>query len=86
MVFFLRSHGESVREVFLGHRPIAPEIRAGVPMSFVALAIALGAILTIHQFAPYLRTEGTESAAGPADLAGRRGDHGGRAGRGGRSP
>ena len=57
MVFFLRSHGESVREVFLGHRPIAPEIRAGVPMAFVTLAIALGAILTIHQFAPYLRTE-----------------------------
>src|SRR5918993_1330293 len=57
IVFFLRSHGESVREVFLGTRPIAPEIRAGVPMSFVALAIALGAILTIHQFAPYLRTE-----------------------------
>lgn len=57
IVFFLRSHGESVRDVFLGTRPIAPEIRAGVPMSFVALAIALGAILTIQQFAPYLRTE-----------------------------
>ena len=57
ILFFLRTHGESPREVFLGRRPIAEEARAGLPLSFAALAIAFTAILLIQRFAPWLRTE-----------------------------
>ena len=73
IVFFLRAHGENVREVFFGNRPIAQEARAGLPMSFVALAIAFGAILIIQQLAPWLRTEETnplqDLLAKPSDAA-----------------
>jgi membrane protease YdiL (CAAX protease family) len=57
IVFFLRAHGESAREVFFGRRSIAGEARLGLPLSFAALAIAFAAILLIHQFAPWLRTQ-----------------------------
>jgi membrane protease YdiL (CAAX protease family) len=57
ILFFLRSHGESPRDVFFGQRPIAAEARAGLPLSFAALAIAFTAILLIQQFAPWLRTQ-----------------------------
>jgi membrane protease YdiL (CAAX protease family) len=55
IVFFLRAHGESPRELLLGRRSIGEEARLGLPLSFVALAIAFAAILLIQQFAPWLR-------------------------------
>jgi uncharacterized protein len=73
ILFFLRSHGESPREVFLGRRSLGEEARLGLPLSFAALAIAFSAILLIHQFAPWLRTEETnplqDLLATPADAA-----------------
>jgi CAAX protease family protein len=57
ILFFLRSHGESPREVFFGRRSIGEEARAGLPLSFAALAIAFTALLLIQRFAPWLRTE-----------------------------
>ena len=57
IVFFLRAHGESPRELLLGRRSIGEEARLGLPLSFVALAIAFAAILLIQQFAPWLRAE-----------------------------
>jgi len=57
IVFFLRAHGESPRELLIGRRSIGEEARLGLPLSFAALAIAFAAILLIQQFAPWLRTE-----------------------------
>jgi membrane protease YdiL (CAAX protease family) len=57
IVMVLRSHGERPREVFLGARPVAGEAKAGVPLSFIALAVAIFSIAAIQQFAPWLRTE-----------------------------
>jgi membrane protease YdiL (CAAX protease family) len=57
IVIFLRAHGERPREVFLGARPVAGEAKAGVPLSFIALGVAIVSIAAIQQFAPWLRTE-----------------------------
>ena len=56
IVAFLRSHGENVREVFLGDRPILAEIRAGLPMTVAVYAIALVVLATTRVIAPWLRT------------------------------
>jgi membrane protease YdiL (CAAX protease family) len=56
MVLFLRTHGESVRDVFVGPVQIGREIRRGVPLSVVALFIAAAVMLSIQQFAPWLHT------------------------------
>jgi membrane protease YdiL (CAAX protease family) len=56
IVFLLRAHGERPRDVFLGGRPIAPEIRAGVPLMFVAFGIAVAVLLTTQLVAPWLHT------------------------------
>lgn len=56
MITFLRAHGESPRDVFLGRRPLAGELRAGVPMTFVAFAIAAAVLLIVRTAAPWLRT------------------------------
>jgi membrane protease YdiL (CAAX protease family) len=53
---FLAAHGESPREVFLGSRPIRGEIAAGIPMTFVALAIGIIVLATIQQWLPWLHT------------------------------
>src|SRR5262249_39555540 len=47
--FLLKKHGERPRDVFLGSRPIAGEIRLGLPMTLVVFAIAV-AVLGIVQF------------------------------------
>jgi len=57
ILLFLRSHGEQPREVFLGTRPVSAEARAGLPLTFGALAIAFTSIIAIQQFAPWLRTQ-----------------------------
>jgi membrane protease YdiL (CAAX protease family) len=56
MIAFLRAHGENPRDVFFGRRPLAGELRAGVPMTFVAFAIAAVVLLTVRTAAPWLRT------------------------------
>jgi membrane protease YdiL (CAAX protease family) len=56
IVAFLLAHGESPTEVFFGGRPIAPEARAGIPLTFVAFAIALLVLLTVRAVAPWLHT------------------------------
>jgi CAAX protease family protein len=47
--FLLKRHGERPRDVFLGSRPIAGEIRLGLPMTLAVFAIAV-AVLGIVQF------------------------------------
>jgi uncharacterized protein len=54
MLMFLRIHGEEPRDVFLGHRPPLREAIVGVPLTLVALVIALAVLLTVQQIAPWL--------------------------------
>jgi len=56
MIFFLHAHGERPRDVFLGHRPVSPEARFGLPLVFLALALGFGILATIQRFAPSLHT------------------------------
>jgi membrane protease YdiL (CAAX protease family) len=56
MVFFLLAHGERPRDVFLGHRPAAPEASFGVPLVLVALVLGVAVLATIQRFAPSLHT------------------------------
>lgn len=56
IVFFLYSHGESPRDVFLGSRPPAREAALGfalVPAVFLFIALLIG---TLRLVAPWLRT------------------------------
>ena len=54
--FFLHAHGERPRDVFLGGRPIGYEAMAGIPLTFVAVTIAIAVLLAIQRFAPSLHT------------------------------
>ncbi len=54
IVLFLRSHGERLRDVFLGSRPVLGEVRLGVLLTFGAIAIAVAALGAIQVFAPSL--------------------------------
>jgi CAAX protease family protein len=56
MFAFLRAHGESPREVFLGRRPPAVEALAGLPLIFVALGIGIALLAVIQYFLPSLHT------------------------------
>ena len=56
MLFFLHAHGERPREVFLGPRPPAREASFGLPLVFVALAIAVAILATIQRYLPRLHT------------------------------
>jgi uncharacterized protein len=56
ILLLLRSHGERPRELFLGDRPVGPEIRAGIPLLFVAFGIAVAVLLTTQLVAPWLHT------------------------------
>jgi membrane protease YdiL (CAAX protease family) len=54
VLFFLRAHRESAREVLLGHRPIVREVLVGIallPLVFLLVMVVLASILT---FAPEL--------------------------------
>ena len=55
LIFFLLLwHGERPRDVFLGWRPITGEIRLGLPMILVALAIAVAVLGIVQLVAPSL--------------------------------
>lgn len=56
ILLMLYAHGESPRDVFLGRRPVAPEIVFGIPLIFVALGIALSVLLLVRRLAPSLHT------------------------------
>lgn len=56
ILLFLHAHGERPRDVFLGRRPIAREVFAGVLMTFAALAIGIGILVAIQKLAPSLHT------------------------------
>jgi membrane protease YdiL (CAAX protease family) len=53
---FLRAQGESPRDLFLGTAPVPREVRAGLPMTFAAFAIAAAAIVLVRTLAPWLHT------------------------------
>src|SRR5689334_7071661 len=56
VILFLVVHGESPREVVAGDRRIGVEAAAGVPMIFIALAIAMTVVLLSRIAAPWLHT------------------------------
>jgi membrane protease YdiL (CAAX protease family) len=56
IVLFLLVHGERPRDVLVGNVAVAREAAAGVPMIFVALAIAMTVILASRLAAPWLHT------------------------------
>jgi len=57
IVFFLRTHGERPREVFLGWRAIPREVMLGVwPLAILALVIGIGLMAVLQRFVPQLHT------------------------------
>jgi membrane protease YdiL (CAAX protease family) len=56
IVFFLKVHGESPRDVLFGNRPLLPEARAGIPLLFLAFGIAIVILLGVQALAPWLHT------------------------------
>jgi membrane protease YdiL (CAAX protease family) len=52
----VHARGERMRHLLLGRRPLLAEMRAGVPLIFVAFAIAIAVLLTLQAVAPWLRT------------------------------
>ena len=71
--FFLRSHGERVRDVLLGSRPVAREVELGFPLTIGALAIAVAVVLSLQRFVPTLhnvaRNPLQDVIHGPRDAA-----------------
>jgi membrane protease YdiL (CAAX protease family) len=56
ILLFLLAHGESPADVFFGGKPFAAEARAGIPLTFVAFAIALVVLVAVRAAAPWLHT------------------------------
>jgi membrane protease YdiL (CAAX protease family) len=56
ILLMLYAHGERPREVLFGRRSLVAESALGVPLILVALAIAVGVLLTIQRVAPSLHT------------------------------
>ena len=52
--WLLRRHGERPRDVFLGPRPIAPEIYLGIPMTAVVFVLAVVVLSTAKLLIPTL--------------------------------
>ena len=52
--WLLRRHGERPRDVFLGARPIGPEIYLGVPMTAVVFVLAVVVLSTARLIVPSL--------------------------------
>lgn len=70
---FLRLRGDSPRDVFVGPSPVAAEIRAGVPLIFVAFLVAAAVILTVRAVLPWTHNVETNPLQGllqrPIDVA-----------------
>jgi membrane protease YdiL (CAAX protease family) len=56
VLFFLRAHGEKPRDVFLGAASTDREIRTGLWLTPLALAIAAIVLVSVRQLLPWLRT------------------------------
>lgn len=56
IVFFLRARGDDPRQALFGSSPILKELRAGIPMMFVAFGIAIVIMLGAQAVAPWLHT------------------------------
>ena len=56
IVLFLLAHGESPGDVFFDRKSFVAEARAGIPLTFVAFAIALLVLLAVRAAAPWLHT------------------------------
>jgi membrane protease YdiL (CAAX protease family) len=56
MLAFLRAHGESPRDVFLGRRPVMDEAVHGLPLIVAAIFIGVAVLMTIQVVAPSLHT------------------------------
>ena len=56
IAFFLAAHGERLRDLLFGDRPIGPELIAGLPLAIASLALAIAILVPIQQFAPRLHT------------------------------
>jgi membrane protease YdiL (CAAX protease family) len=56
ILVFLYAHDESPQAVFFGGRPLRQELLAGIPLTFVALGLALGVLIAIRIVAPWLHT------------------------------
>src|SRR5665213_1582975 len=54
IVLCIRSHGERVRDVLLGSRPVAREVELGFPLTLGALAIAIAVVAGLQHFVPVL--------------------------------
>jgi membrane protease YdiL (CAAX protease family) len=54
IALFLRSHGERFRDVFLGPRPIAGELRLGGTLTLASLAIGIAVLGAIQMLVPSL--------------------------------
>jgi uncharacterized protein len=70
---FLRMRGDRPRDVFIGRRPVAAEVRAGVPLIFVAFLIAAAVILSVRALLPWTHNVETNPLQGllqrPIDVA-----------------
>jgi membrane protease YdiL (CAAX protease family) len=56
ILLFLHTHNESPSALFFGGKPFGPEVRAGIPLTFVAFAIALLVLLVVRIVFPSLHT------------------------------
>jgi membrane protease YdiL (CAAX protease family) len=54
IVLFLRSHGERVRDVLLGSRPVAGEVSLGVSLTFAAFVLAIVVLTAVKILIPGL--------------------------------
>jgi membrane protease YdiL (CAAX protease family) len=56
VLVMLYAHGERPRDVFLGRRPVVPEIVLGIPLILGALGIGVIILVSVQRFAPGLHT------------------------------
>jgi membrane protease YdiL (CAAX protease family) len=56
ILFFMYAHGERPRDVFIGHRKIAPEAVHGLPLVIAAIVIGVVILGTIQKVFPSLHT------------------------------
>jgi membrane protease YdiL (CAAX protease family) len=56
VAMFARSHGDDLRDLFLGRRPPGREAAAGLALVVVAIVLAVAVLLSIRIFLPWLRT------------------------------
>lgn len=71
VLMLLRLHGERLRDVFLGERPVGREALLGVPLTGVVFGVVIVVLSLAMQFAPWLHNVPVNPLEG---LLGTRGD------------